>query len=265
MDASRSCDRIWLLLVFVTAASCQQSVSSVVGQHVLLPCAYEPADKLPPRVNVFWRWGDDVNVYNIVQNVQHLQNQAPRFRNRVSSFPELYRTGNFSLLLQKVTLNDSGSYSCHVPAENFRQNVQLDVQLTGEENKTTGGGAAGNRIGNKSGSIGIRLNHLTLLVFLLLERSNRSEGLQEPMRSFWQSNTSLCISLGLNALLLLGLLFSVCGQVIGCHHHGNNISAVTPEAAEMQNGPQYEEIYLTKMMYGRRNLFEPEDTHLRLH
>ncbi|KAG8004454.1 BCL-6 corepressor [Nibea albiflora] len=49
------------------------------------------------------------------------------FRGRVVSFPELYRAGNFSIMMTDVRQSDSSQYDCHIPAVDFQQRIVLIV------------------------------------------------------------------------------------------------------------------------------------------
>ncbi|KAG7232508.1 hypothetical protein INR49_008802, partial [Caranx melampygus] len=100
MDATRSCAgwSLWLLLVLAAhAVSSQVEVKGVVGDDVLLPCSY-PGLQLPPEgLNVSWRNQGEQMVLGI-DGAQNLTHQDQKFRGRVTSFPHLYRHGNFSVV-----------------------------------------------------------------------------------------------------------------------------------------------------------------------
>ncbi|XP_071397129.1 CD276 antigen homolog isoform X2 [Centroberyx affinis] len=154
-----------MLSLLVSAASGQEIVSAFPGQDVLLPCTYSRPDKLQPRATVFWRGKDDINVYDIINNEPDLSSQESRFNKRTRSFPVLYSQGNFSIVLQKVQLTDSGPYDCFILPVDFQLRVQLNVtanRVTGEEGPDTG---------RRSGSAAVRVNPLSLLLFLLFGKT----------------------------------------------------------------------------------------------
>lgn len=100
-------------------------VEGVVGDDVLLPCSY-PGLQLPPEsLNVSWRNQGDQMVLGI-DGAQNLTHQDQKFRGRVSSFPHLYRHGNFSVVLQDVQQLDGGLYECDMVVH-IRQKVRLHV------------------------------------------------------------------------------------------------------------------------------------------
>lgn len=118
--------------------SCQDIVQAVIGQDVLLPCTTNQPDKLE-NSSVFWRNPTGVTVYDIVRNIPELSNQDQRFMDRVSSFPQQYIWGNFSIVLKTVQVADSGRYICDVnlnpsvPEVTFKGRV--DLKITREPTK----------------------------------------------------------------------------------------------------------------------------------
>uniref|UniRef100_A0A3B4Y8S5 Ig-like domain-containing protein n=1 Tax=Seriola lalandi dorsalis TaxID=1841481 RepID=A0A3B4Y8S5_SERLL len=114
------------LCVCLTASG-QVEVQAFVGQDVLLPCSFPGVvgDLPPERVNVSWRNHGDREVLAIA-GVQNLTQQHSAFRGRVTSFPDLYPQGNFSIVLRDVQPLDGGVYECHMVVD-FRQRVQLGV------------------------------------------------------------------------------------------------------------------------------------------
>lgn len=119
---------VWtLLLVWLNSASCQLVVRGFVGEDVVLPCIYSNVDPLPDKVSVFWRDKDDRVVLDIVENSEDQMSQNVKFKGRVSSFPEQYRKGNFSVVIKTLRQDDGGPYDCTVHRMYFQRTVSLTV------------------------------------------------------------------------------------------------------------------------------------------
>uniref|UniRef100_A0A4W5RBV8 Si:dkey-222p3.1 n=2 Tax=Hucho hucho TaxID=62062 RepID=A0A4W5RBV8_9TELE len=152
--------RCWLPVCVILLMELQVSSQEIVGftrGKVILPCRY---NAMPTKeVNIFWRYKDDRNVYNIVSGKADLADQDRQFRDRTRIFPEEWANGNFSLLLTDLKDSDSGSYSCFIPTVNFIHQVKLFVQ----EKPTPEP-----EVGPKSSSVSIRGQNLSPFLFLLL-------------------------------------------------------------------------------------------------
>ncbi|KAM4601824.1 CD276 antigen homolog isoform 1-T2 [Polymixia lowei] len=150
-----------IVVVLVNPVSAQLRVWGLTGQDVLLPCVYSGSKPLK-SITVFWRGRDDRHVYDILNNVPDFSGQDSRFRDRTDSFPNEYSKGNFSILLRKVKVQDSGRYDCFIPALDFQHNTELNVtdkrvEPGRESDSSTPGGSAG-----------ITLHLLTVLLGILL-------------------------------------------------------------------------------------------------
>ncbi|XP_072235330.1 V-set domain-containing T-cell activation inhibitor 1-like [Leuresthes tenuis] len=138
---------VWMLLTTCwTSVSCQQLevVGGFVGGNVMLPCSYRGS--LPEKVNVFWR--NDRNnerVLDITDSGEDLTTQDQRYKGRVSSFPDQYKKGNFSLSMKDLQQQDSGTYECHIPAVGHERRVKLTVS-EGSPADPPSGGAAGTKL-----------------------------------------------------------------------------------------------------------------------
>ncbi|XP_076022032.1 CD276 antigen homolog [Genypterus blacodes] len=133
----RSIALIWMSSSILHSVNCQQEIKTSVGADVLLPCV-----STPTKENVFWRTTGDADVYNIIKGTADLTTQSSKFKDRVSTFPHLYKKGNFSILLKGASLNDIGEYTCHIPGDEFRQTVKLDVSAAKTTTAGNGGSAA---------------------------------------------------------------------------------------------------------------------------
>ncbi|XP_056157140.1 CD276 antigen homolog isoform X2 [Lampris incognitus] len=116
-----------LIICFLTTVSSQVSVNTSRGKDVLIPCSHSQADTSMKDLSVFWRTRDEENVYDILQGNPDLSTQATQFKDRITSFPKWYTVGNFSLVLQKSQLTDSGVYKCFIPKLDVEQHVTLTV------------------------------------------------------------------------------------------------------------------------------------------
>lgn len=112
---------------FPTLAVLSQELVEVrPGQDILLPCCYVKNDR-PMMPDVFWRSEDEAHLYDIIAGKPDLGSQDRRFHKRTESFPKQYGRGNYSVLLQRVTVDDSGLYTCYLPSQGFQQLIELQV------------------------------------------------------------------------------------------------------------------------------------------
>ncbi|XP_067357315.1 uncharacterized protein [Channa argus] len=123
--------RFSVIYVFVsfslTAVSCLKVIVRSTGKDALLPCVYKGHNPPPETLSIFWRDKDNSPLLNIKKNKADNSSQHQKFRGRVESFPDLYKDGNFSIILKKVQQLDNGVYECHVPMVDVEQRVQLSV------------------------------------------------------------------------------------------------------------------------------------------
>lgn len=153
--------RCWLpvcvILLMELQVSSQERVEGFTRGEVILPCRY---NAMPTEeVTIFWRYKDDLNVYNIVSGKADMTDQDRQFRNRIRIFPEEWANGDFSLLLTDLKDSDSGSYSCFIPTKDIHHQVELSVQ----EKPTPEP-----KVGPKSSSVSIKGQNLSPFLFLLL-------------------------------------------------------------------------------------------------
>ncbi len=85
-----------------------------VGDSVVLPCSSKL--KTTEDITVYWRHNTSLKVYDINGKVS-VEKQDSSYENRTKSFPQEYKTGNFSLKLNNLQYNDTGNYTCHVTNE----------------------------------------------------------------------------------------------------------------------------------------------------
>ncbi|XP_072527919.1 CD276 antigen homolog [Salminus brasiliensis] len=104
-----------------------QEIKAVVGDSVILPCSHSD-EALKDTVTVFWRYRDSKIVYDIIMGEQWIIEQESAFRDRVESFPDEWRNGNFSIRLSDVRESDEGPYTCFIPALRHQTPLHLRVE-----------------------------------------------------------------------------------------------------------------------------------------
>ncbi|TKS93371.1 Butyrophilin subfamily 3 member A3 [Collichthys lucidus] len=105
-----------------------QTVVTLVGEDVILPCHLQPAMDI---VSESMEWGRldleprFVHVWYGGQN--YLVNQNPSYKGRTSVSGDNLKRGDFSLKLSAVKHSDQGKYRCHFPSRDQTSNVELVV------------------------------------------------------------------------------------------------------------------------------------------
>ncbi|XP_072527433.1 CD276 antigen homolog isoform X3 [Salminus brasiliensis] len=103
-----------------------QEIKAVVGDSVILPCSHSD-EALRETASVFWRYRDSKIVYDIIWSKEWIIEQDEAFRDRVESFPDEWRNGNFSIRLRDVRKSDEGPYTCFIP-DLDKQTVKVIVK-----------------------------------------------------------------------------------------------------------------------------------------
>nr|XP_046237862.1 V-set domain-containing T-cell activation inhibitor 1-like [Scatophagus argus] len=121
---------VLLLVCTVNTVTCQVKVEAHIGDTVLLPCSYSEVTHLSDETTVFWVDKDDSILLEITGFKTTFASQNKKFRDRVRSFSEQHRKGNFSILMDNVQQSDSGPYDCFNVSLDFKQRVLLSVSGT---------------------------------------------------------------------------------------------------------------------------------------
>uniref|UniRef100_A0A668RVD6 Uncharacterized protein n=1 Tax=Oreochromis aureus TaxID=47969 RepID=A0A668RVD6_OREAU len=123
---------LWTLALFaaintVTSVGATSTPKTYVGYKddwILLPCvSLEPAAS--ESLNIFWRDKDDKVVLDVING--KTDKIDPFFTNRVVSFPDEYKKGNFSIVIRQLKFLDTGPYDCEVPQMSFQIRLFLRV------------------------------------------------------------------------------------------------------------------------------------------
>ncbi|XP_050951483.1 CD276 antigen homolog isoform X3 [Labeo rohita] len=108
-----------LLSVFLMAdeVSLQETVVGFIGGSAVLPCSSKEPPLTNQGIDVRWRNKYKLNVYDIMEGKGSVEEQNPQYNNRAETFPEEYKTGNFSLKLNNLQHTDAGKYLCYIISE----------------------------------------------------------------------------------------------------------------------------------------------------
>uniref|UniRef100_A0A3P9C5L5 Ig-like domain-containing protein n=1 Tax=Maylandia zebra TaxID=106582 RepID=A0A3P9C5L5_9CICH len=116
------------MFFFFSFPSSQSVRTDFIGGEVLLPCVY--SEKLSEPVTAFWRDKDDKVVLDIIESKEHKID--PKFKGRVVSFPDQYKTGNLSILIKGLRADNAGPYNCNIPKVDYQ--TKMTLKVTGHTN-----------------------------------------------------------------------------------------------------------------------------------
>ncbi|XP_050951499.1 V-set domain-containing T-cell activation inhibitor 1-like [Labeo rohita] len=107
-----------LLPVFLMAdeVSLQETVVGFIGGSAVLPCSSKEPPLTIQGIDVRWRHSGQ-SVYDIINVNGSVEEQKHEYNNRAETFPEEYKTGNFSLKLNNLQHTDAGKYLCYIISE----------------------------------------------------------------------------------------------------------------------------------------------------
>ncbi|XP_059425696.1 CD276 antigen homolog [Carassius carassius] len=121
--------------LLIQKVSLQVTVDGFIGGSVLLPCSSSKHDLKLQDINVHWRHNDSKLVFDIIKGEDSVEQQDPRYKNRVKPFSEEYKRGNFSIRLTDLNHTDAGRYTCFIPHSSEYKTVELIIK-----EPTTGSG-----------------------------------------------------------------------------------------------------------------------------
>lgn len=106
-----------------------------LGYNVILNCKFQTTPgKVPSDVTITWQKdGLTGVVYQYQDNADHLQEQNPQFKNKVKLFPDAIPSGNASLLLMMVRMEDEGLYRCSVTTSGVMGTVSIHLRVGGKK------------------------------------------------------------------------------------------------------------------------------------
>ncbi|KAL0159690.1 hypothetical protein M9458_043415, partial [Cirrhinus mrigala] len=105
-----------------------KTVVGFIGGSVVLPCFSKKPPLTNQNITVLWRYNYDLNVYDIINGKGSVDVQHQEYNNRAETFPEEYKTGNFSLKLNNLQHTDAGKYQCYIFMESEDRIVELLIK-----------------------------------------------------------------------------------------------------------------------------------------
>lgn len=119
-----------LKLLLSSSVSLQDppDIVGYAGDSVILPCSYQEKVLKPEQMNVFWRYNENIIVFNIEKGIPSTYGQNAMFKDRIDSFPSEYANGNFSLRLSNLELTDKGQFLCSIPDVFLKNKTMLLVR-----------------------------------------------------------------------------------------------------------------------------------------
>lgn len=97
-------------------------------KNCILPFQCEYSDDI---VIQWQQLPDNSVVHSFYHNQDQLAHQHPRFRGRTSMFKDQISSGNASLLLTEIQMQDQGTYVCHTTTKSGNKQLQINLQVEG--------------------------------------------------------------------------------------------------------------------------------------
>lgn len=117
-----------------TVESSSPSIVGNLGQDEVIDCRFntESSSGLTEDVSISWlKDGLSGVVYEYKNKAAQLQMQNTQFKDRAHLFPDVISTGNASLLLRSVKLEDDGVYRCSVSAGKLSGTTSINLRVAG--------------------------------------------------------------------------------------------------------------------------------------
>ncbi|XP_030581926.1 polymeric immunoglobulin receptor-like [Archocentrus centrarchus] len=114
MEETRSWKSISTIYLSVPPPD-QKNITAESGQNVTLTCR-APNNNIKPIIVVEWSRADLESDYVFLYRDEQFnpEHQHPYFKNRVDLQDRQMKDGDVSVILKNVTINDTGTYECHV-------------------------------------------------------------------------------------------------------------------------------------------------------
>uniref|UniRef100_A0AAZ1X8W3 Ig-like domain-containing protein n=1 Tax=Oreochromis aureus TaxID=47969 RepID=A0AAZ1X8W3_OREAU len=101
-------------------------VSCSFMERCMLPCSYGGTAVVIHWIQVS---AGDITVHSFYHNQEQLKDQNQRFRGRTSLFNDQISTGNASLQLTKVEVQDEGKYKCYISTDGESQSSFINLKI----------------------------------------------------------------------------------------------------------------------------------------
>ncbi len=113
---------VFALFSFFFSAPVSVTVKGFVGDSADFSCSI-PESEIQGNIeksNVHLRDDEGKRVCDIIGGSRTCQDQAPEYKDRVETFPEEYKKGNFTFKLKGLQKSDARKYHCHItrPSQN---------------------------------------------------------------------------------------------------------------------------------------------------
>lgn len=108
-------------------------VFCVFNESCILPCSFQAASE--PVVLWTHLAAEESPVHSFYDNKDQVQHQNQNFRGRASLFGDQISSGNASLLLAGVKIQDQGRYKCNTHTTGGTKLSFIDVTVDGKRDK----------------------------------------------------------------------------------------------------------------------------------
>lgn len=109
------------------SVSLRVTIEAVFGGSVVLPCLSTEDDLELQDTNVHWRHNGSKIVYDIVKGKDSVGKQDPEYKKRATTFPAEYERRNFSIKLNNLSHDDTGTYRCLITPSDEQVTVVLSI------------------------------------------------------------------------------------------------------------------------------------------
>ncbi|XP_053171620.1 CD276 antigen-like [Scomber japonicus] len=113
----------------VTFGAEKKDITVDEGSDVMLPCSLNTTDITQEK----FEWMTDGRQVFLYDDGNHsniaVKGQDQQFRGRVKHFPDELKSGNASITIRNMTVDDSGEYTCEFPNLQPRQIVHMNLDV----------------------------------------------------------------------------------------------------------------------------------------